>query len=435
MRTVQYALLLLVAACHAAAPRPERADSGWSRFRGPNGTGIATGSGYPAQIGPEKSVLWKRSFPAGFSSPVIGAGRLFLTGMEEDRLFTYGLDPQTGATTWRRESPRPRRTSFQVINHPASASPAVDGNVVVVFFDEYGLLAYSTDGEVLWRVPRPSAISGHCTPVVYRTQEGRDLVLLPGSYLLDAYDARTGERVWWVRGLPSEMKAVPALLGSTLWTHGFASPMNNRGQQIYLPEYAVAIEERDANGDGKISPAEVGEPQVEELFVFFDLDADGYLTEVDWDSTRAALEAVNSAMAIRIRDDYRGDVSEAAVQWTAYRDIPQLPSPLVVDSRYYMLADQGGLLTYLDAGTGARLDKVRLKDAVDAYYASPVAADGKVYLVSESGIVTVLAAGGDSEPLCTGEMGENCYATPALEGGRIWLRTASKLYCFEEPEP
>ena len=401
---------------------------------------------------------------------------VFLTGVEDERLFTYAIDRSTGATLWRREAPRPRRTRFHPKNHAAAASPAVDGDSVVVFFDEYGLLAYDHEGqerwrlplgpfdnvygmgaspiivgdvvvlacdqstasfvlgvskrtgEVRWRINRPQAVSGHCTPVVHRTADGRDQVLLPGSYLLDAYDAATGERLWWVRGLPGEMKSVPVLLGDTLWTHGFASPLNNLGNQIEYPPFESALETMDSDKDGRISENEIPDKRVQQLFVFFDPDGDGFLDEAEWEGTRASLASVNSAMAIRVGG--KGDRTADAVQWRYHRSIPQLPSPLVYEGVYYLLGDQGGLLTALSAGTGEPLERSRLEDAVDSYYAAPVAGGGHIYLLSESGILSVLSAGGSLDPIHTVEFDDPCYATPALEDGRIWLRTQSRLYCF-----
>jgi hypothetical protein len=312
------------------------------------------------------------------------------------------------------------------------ASPILVAGVVVLACDQssgsYVLGVSACDGRVLWRQESPRAISGHCTPVVHRAADGRDEVLLPGSYLLDAYDARTGERRWWVRGLPSEMKSVPVVLGDSLFTHGYASPLNDRGQQIRLPPFAQALEELDGDGDGRIRAVELTIERVQPIFVFFDLDADGSLDGAEWSQAQDALAALNSAMRIRLGG--RGDVTDTNVVWSAYRDVPQLPSPLVYDATYYMLADQGGLLTLLDPDSGERLDKARLEHGVDAYYASPVAADGKVYLLSEAGLLTVLAAGRQLETLHTADFGERCYATPALEGGRVWLRTERHLWCF-----
>ena len=447
----------------------------WNRYRGPNGTGIAEGH-YPARIGPETKAVWKRGFPAGYSSPILGRERIFLTGLEEERLFTYALDRETGETLWRRESPRPRRTKLHSDNHPAAASPAVDGDTVVVFFDEYGMLAYDLEGEerwrmplgpfnnvygmgaspviigkvvvlpcdqstgsyvlgvgkhdgrVLWKVARPRAVSGHCTPVARRGADGRDEVLLPGSFDLIAYDVLTGAKRWWVSGLPSEMKSVPVLLGDTLWIHGFASPANNLGNQIRMPAFGEALEAMDTDRDGRVARAELENEEAARLFVFFDLDADGSLDASEWELMRASFASVNCALAMEVGGE--GDVTESKVSWKYYRGIPQLPSPLIHGGIYYMLGDRSGHLTLLDPATGELIEKGRLEHGIDAYYTSPVAGGDNIYLLSQSGLLNVLAVGRGFEPLHTADFGEVCYATPALEDGFIWLRTATKLYCF-----
>lgn len=457
------------------------AGAGWAQFRGPNGRGVAQDGGYPEEIGPGHNEIWSRAFPPGHSSPVVHRGRVYLTGVEDERLFTYAVDAETGETLWRTETPRPRRTTFHEKNHAAAGSVAVDDEVVVSFFDEFGVVAHDLDGAVRWLAPlgpfdnvygmgaspilvddlvivacdqslgsyvialskadggvrwkvaRPRAVSGHCTPIVRRVG-GRTEILLAGSFLLDAYDAATGERLWWVSGLTSEMKSVPVLIDGVLYIHGFASPMNNRGNQIVLADFAETLAAQDADGDGKISAEEMPRPELARIFVFFDLDQSGALDAIEWDMTRDQLAAVNAAMAIDLRQEnaalLSGDVTEETVLWRYYQSIPQLPSPLVLGGRYYLLADQGGLVTILDTETGAPLERGRLVDAVDNYFASPVAAEGKVYMLSESGILSVLDATGGLTPLYNARFEDACYATPAFAEGRVWLRTEHRLYCF-----
>ena len=451
----------------------------WSSFRGPNGTGVAPSGSYPAEIGPKKNVVWERALSSGRSSPVLTSDLVVLTGVDEGRLFTYALDRETGETRWRREAPRPRRTTFHPKNGPAAASAAAGQRTIVVFFDEYGLLAYDHDGAERWRVPlgpfnniygmgaspvlhdgvvvlacdqtrdsfvvalaeedgrelwrssRPRAVSGHCTPVIRDMSEGRAEVLVAGSFQLDAHDLMSGERRWWVNGLPAEMKSIPVLRGDTVWIQGYSLPLNDHGNQIELPTFERATEEMDGDGDGRLSAGEIREPKVADSFRFIDLDGDGGLDAHEWDLTRAFFASANCAMAIQLGG--LGDLTDSNVRWRAYRSVPQLPSPLIDGGAYYMLSDQGGLLTILDPDTGARIERGRLDEAVDQYYASPVAGDGKVYLLSESGILTVLKSGGDLQTLHRAEFGEACYATPALEDGRIWLRTRTRLFCFGRP--
>jgi outer membrane protein assembly factor BamB len=451
--------------------------SEWNRFRGPNGTGLANGT-YPAKVGPAQNVIWKRAFPEGHSSPVCSSKLLFLTGVEGEKLYTYAVHRADGSTAWRQEAPRPRRTEFHGKNGPAAASAAVDADTVVVFFDEYGMLAYDHEGHERWRLPlgpffniygmaaspiligdhvvlpcddgkhsfvigvdkhsgevryqvdRPNAVSGHCTPVVYQPPKGKTQFILPGSFLLDAYDAATGERVWWIRGLPSEMKSVPVLLGDTLWIHGFGSPQNNKGRQIELPEFAAALQQMDQDGDKLISKEELSDPRVSRYYEFLDLDQNGTLDGDEWRLCRASFAAVNAAMAVRVGG--QGDMTDKSVLWQYYRSIPQLPSPLITNGVYYLLADQGGMLTTISADKGELVAKARVGAAGDAYFTSPVCGDGKVYLLSEAGLLTVLAAGKQLEPIHTAEFGEPCFATPALDDNKIWLRTFHHLYCLGE---
>jgi len=475
MERLRYSAAALCCAAGLLAQGPSAPR--WDRFRGPNGTGVADSGRYAAEVGPSQNVIWKRPFPSGHSSPVFGAKALFLTGVQEERLWTYALDRESGATLWRRPAPRPRRTKFHGKNGPAASSAAVDRDTVVVFFDEYGMLAYDHagaerwrlplgpffntygmgaspvlvgevvvmacddgkdsyvigvhkhTGEVLYKVARPDAVSGHCTPVVYAPDGVPAQFILPGSFLLDAYDARTGARVWWVRGLPCEMKSVPVLRGDTLWIHGYGSPMNDRGRQIELPAFADAVAALDTDADGELARDELRERRVKGYFKYLDLDRSGSMNASEWRLCRASFASVNAAMAIRVGGS--GDRTDDAVLWRYFRSIPQLPSPLVIGDVYYLVSDQGGLVTTISASSGARIAKARVGDAGDAYFTSPVAGDGKVYLLSESGVLTVLAAGG-LEVLHRADFGEECFATPALVDGSVWIRTHRHIYRLGE---
>src|SRR4029450_13860491 len=130
-----------------------------------------------------------------------------------------------------------------------------------------------------------------------------------------------------------------------------------------------------------------------------------------------------------------GDVTRSNFRFKHQRSVPQLPTALLYRDVLYMIND-GGILTTLDPRTGAVLKQGRLRDGVDQYYASPVAADGKGFFVSRTGIVTILKAGGDQEVLSVGELDDEVAATPAIADGRIYLRTRTALYCFAaKPAP
>jgi outer membrane protein assembly factor BamB len=462
---------LLAAFAVAEAARAED----WPRFRGPNGSGVAEAPGLPI-LGPGTPVLWKTPLPLGYSSPILDGGRIFLTAHEGEALLTLALDARTGRELWRRTAPRDRVEKIDKRNDAASPSPATDGRSVFVFFADYGLLAYDfegherwrtplgpfgnvyglgaspivvddtvvlvvdqglgsyvasfgkEDGRLRWKTPRPEALSGHSTPVVQRPPTGPPLIFAPGSFRMDAYAATNGESVWWVNGLPSEMKSVPVLDGDTVYVSGYSSPDNEPGAHKTVPSFTAVLKERDADGDGKISLAEAPEGPAHDYFIFNDLDHDGRLDAAEWSIFAASMAAENGLLAFRLGG--RGDQTPTSLRWRYQRSVPQLPSPLLYRGVLYMIND-GGILTTLDPRTGDALGKGRLRGAVDHFYASPVAGDGKVYFVTQSGTVVTVKAGPEQEVLALREMEDECYATPALAPGRIYVRTRGALYAFK----
>lgn len=451
-------------------------DTDWSRFRGPNGSGVSATKGLPAEFGPDKNVIWKTELPQGFSSPIIYDNRIFLTGRRDEALLTMAVDRTTGKVLWERAAPRTRKEPLDKRNHPAAASAATDGQHVVVFFGDYGLVAYDVGGKELWKQPlgpfnnvygmgaspvivddkviiacdqslnsfiaafdkktgkerwrtvRTEAKSGHSTPIVWTPPGGRKQILLPGSFLLSAYDPANGKRLWWVGGLSFEMKSTPVIKGDTLYINGFGSSDNNPGSKVPVMPTDEVFAKHDANKDGKLTPEELPTKHARDFMSFMDLDGDKLMSRADWDYYKAAMESDNGMLAIRLGGS--GDMTGTSVRWKYHRGIPQLPSPLIYENVLYMVNDGGGRVTLLDPDKGELLLQGRLPGSSDTFYASPVAGDGKVYISSEKGKVFVLPPGPKLEPIAVNDLGDNIYATPALVDGRIYLRTLNTLYCF-----
>src|SRR2546428_5273456 len=273
VRTVAASLVLMFLSSAADAPDPES----WSGFRGPNGSGVSTSTRLRAELGPDTNVIWKTALPFGHSSPALTRDRISLTATRSDRLVTICLDRQTGKILWEPEAPRAGVEKLDSRTGPAGPTPATDGTNVYVFFADFGLLSYDMDGRERWRVPlgpfnnlygmgaspvlvgdtvvlacdqntesfiiavaqrdgrvrwetpRPAAHSGHSPPIVYAPAGAPTQIVVPGSFLLTAYAAATGEKIWWVRGLSFELKSTPVVSGDTLYINGFGTPQNQPG--------------------------------------------------------------------------------------------------------------------------------------------------------------------------------------------------------------
>lgn len=448
--------------------------SDWPRFRGPNGSGVAETNALPEAFGPTRNVLWKTALPIGHSSPIVTGDHIFLTAVDQEKLYTICLNRQTGQIQWRRECPRSRVEQLDKRNSPASPTPATDGKNVYVFFADFGLISYGFDGNERWRLPlgpfhnvygmgaspivagdkvilvcdqsvesfivavgkddgrvrwkrpRPEARSGHSTPILYEPAGSPAQIIAPGSFRADAYAVDTGETVWSTGGLPSEMKSGAVLGDGVVYFSGYNTPDNEPGRQVHIPSFEEVLAANDKDKDGRISLAEVPDERTRMYFPFIDLNQDGYLTADEWKNYIALMTAENSLMAVQ---PGHGDVTTTGLRWKYQRGIPQLPTVLLYQNVIYMIND-AGVLTTLDPSTGAVLKTGRLRGVADRYFASPVAADNKVFFVSQTGIVTVLKPGGGQDILAVNELDDECYATPAIVDGRIYIRTRSALYSF-----
>ena len=133
-------------------------------------------------------------------------------------------------------------------------------------------------------------------------------------------------------------------------------------------------------------------------------------------------------MVVAIKPGGAGDVTNSRVSWEFTKSVPFVASPLSVGGHVFLVKD-GGILTALEAASG-KPKRVKRLPATGAYYSSPVAGDGKVYLLNERGRLTIISAVGNWKVLSTANFGEDTYATPAILNGRIYLRTVGHLYCF-----
>lgn len=463
----------------------------WPQFRGPNGRGVGAAKSLPEEIGPDKNVLWRTAAPPGHSSPVIAGDFIFLTAVEGGtrndlapgrmtdpggKLLTFCLNRHTGKILWRREAPRPRLEKYQPANTAASPSPVTDGRGVWVFFGDFGLISYGFDGNERWRLPlgpfnnpnghgsspvvykdllyllcdqdtdsyllaveketgkirwkvsRPESTRSYSTPAILTTESGPAQLIVPGAYQLTSYDAGTGERLWWVRGMSWQPKAAPQVEGDVVYAHWWEAG-GEAEEPSETPEFQEMLSKYDKDGDGKLSSGELSpEPRLQRGLSDIDLNGDALIDDRDWDFHRAKRASRNTLIAVRARG--RGDVTNSPnVLWRMQKYLPNLPSPLLYEGVIYLIKD-GGILSAVNAKDGSMLKQARLPAAIDTYYSSPVASAGLVYAISQQGKAMVIRAGADWQILSSSDFGEPVTSTPAIAGDRIYVRTKSMLYCL-----
>lgn len=292
--------------------------------------------------------------------------------------------------------------------------------------DSFLLAVDRATGEEIWRVDREGFTRSYATPVVWQAG-GRKQIVVAGALQLVAYDVDDGQKLWWVNGLARIVNTTPAqglgLLFVATW-----SPGGDTDARTAMPPWATALENWDANADGLLSQDEAKDPDVLDRFYRIDLNQDGGLDEAEWNKYARVFDlAQNTLLAIRPHGS--GDLTDEAVVWEYRKGLPYVPSPLIYHERLYMVKN-GGILTCLDAASGRMQKQLRLASG-ENYYASPVAGEDKIYVASEPGVVSVLEAG-PCRVVFKRDFGERTMATPVIADGRIYLRTEQALYCFGE---
>ncbi len=444
----------------------------WNRFRGPNGSGISGGSGFPFELGPSRNLLWKTKARKGKSSPVLSENHVFLTSATDDKLFTHCYDRKTGKLLWDKSVDRQRQAFNHPLNDPAAASPVTDGENVYAFFEDWGLVSYDAagnlrwktplgpfsnnqgigaspiffdgqivlqidqavdsyiaafdayDGETLWQTTR-SEHEGWATPIVYRQDSRTPYLLTVGDGLFGAHEMQSGKRTLNEFKLGGYIVASPVLEGDILIAYGYniATPSS----------FDKLLSTRDRNSDDLLSAGEYKDSFFTGIAKFRG-NRDGIIEREEWDAVKNNYSGPSRLSAIRLKGAENGIVQSEEL-WHYQRSFQGvIPSPLIYEGILYFVKN-GGIFTAMDAKTGRMLKQGRLRDAIDPYSSSPVAADGKLFVASESGKVSVLKAGGEWGTLTVNALEGGIFATPALSDGKIFVRTTEWLYCFAQRAP
>jgi outer membrane protein assembly factor BamB len=479
--------LLLVMASIAAV---QAADSWWTQFRGPNASGVAAADASPpVEFGPNRHMLWKTSLPAGHSSPVVWGDRIFLNAFEPESktLELICVSAKNGAILWRRSAtPVAELEQTHVVSNPATATPLLVSTHVYSYFSSFGLMAFTHDGKSAWTLPLPKPKTHHGSGASPILVAGDRIILnhdaMQGGYLL-AVDRRTGKELW-KQDYPAQpgkvesystptvfhdllilhragtIEAYEITTGKQRWampagTSGASTPIvsdsniyvntwNNLGegdQRPALPDYAAMVKKYDKDRNGSVGEAEfpadvkfTARPEIDAVpnsqnFASFrqvDRNKDGIMQPEEW-------EAFRSRVSTMAQDHGLLSINPAGntptVNWRENTSIPEVPTPLLYKGRVFLIRN-GGIASCLDAATGKVIYRGRV-GAPGAYFASPIAAAGRVYFASSEGTVTVLNASSEQlEVLARNELGDGIVATPAIAGKTIYVRTLRALYAF-----
>ncbi len=474
MRTPSFVLGILaaLAACCSFGVAAES----WPQFRGINGTARTNSElALPHELGPDSNVVWRVPVPPGHSSPVVSGDHIFLTAVDDGKLMTLGLDRQSGTVLWQAIARHDALEPIHAIGSHAQATTATDGERVVSFFGSCGLFCYDTAGELLWTRPMGpfnndfgAAISpiivddfvilcqdhdtdsflmaidkragetvwstdrsefprNYCTPVIVDV-DGKKQIVVAATLRVVGYDFETGREVWTVRGIARAACSSPAIdEDGTVYIASYAGG-GEPGARITLAPFEEVANRRDSNKNGTLEENELADDDpLRPRFSQADRDKTGSITRQEFEYFRGLFDKSRNNV-IAIRPGGSGDVSKSHVAWEYTKHVPFIASPVVANGHVFTVKD-GGILTSLDARTGQALKTKRLQ-ASGNYYSSPVAGDGKVYLLNQRGDLTVISAKGNWDVLSSAEFGEEAYATPAIVDGGIYLRTAGHLFCF-----
>ena len=471
MSTMIVSLPIILLLSAAGGDRP----GNWSQFRGPGGAALAVGNRVlPTEIGPKQYVVWKAPLPNGHASPVVHGERIFLTGVADGKLFTIGLDRKTGKELWRTEAPHKGLEKVHKIGNPAQATPATDGEHVVVFFGSAGLFCYDRDGKEKWRVvmgpfktefgaasspllvdgriilnqdydsestltvydvktgkqvwkvDRAEFGVGYASPVIWTVADKKQIVQV-GTLRVVGYEFDSGKEIWTVHGMSRIGNMTPTVgPDNTLYLAGWGAGADP-GDIISVPDFDAMLKQHDANKNSILEAKEIPAGPIKDRLPQFDRNRDDAVDRAEWVHMRRVFAAAKNRM-IAVRPGGTGDVTKTHVLWEQTKQLPYVPSPLLYNDLLFLVKN-GGIVSTLDPKTGKALKTDRIP-ARGNYYSSPVGGDGKVYVLSQQGELTVLSAKSDWEVLHSADFGEEIFATPALVDGRIYLRTAGHLYCF-----
>jgi outer membrane protein assembly factor BamB len=433
--------LLPAAQAGAQEERFEKARlENWHHWRGPEANGTVPRADPPLTWDKTTNIQWKAAIPGrGSATPIVWGDQVFVvTAIETDRVsapedlpkvdptlqrkttapnkyyefVVLSFDRNSGRLRWRRQAAEKVPHEGHHASHSyAAGSPTTDGKFLYVSFGSFGIYCYDLAGKLQWqrdfgRLNTRLGWGEAVTPVV----SGNRLLLnwdQETNAALICLDARTGKSLWKT---PRDEV--------TSWNTPFVVEHKGRTQVI-------------VNGTNRARGYDLQTGK--EIWQCGPMTTNAIPSPVAADGVAYCMSGYGQARAFAVPLDSVGDVSAGdGLVWRYRKGTPYVPSPLLLGDRLIFTQANEALLTVLDRKTGQPiLDRVRLP-GVRSFYASPVAAAGRIYLVDRAGTTLVLKQGDKLEVLATNELGDVVNASPVLVGRQLFLRGENTLYCISE---
>ena len=389
----------------------------WMQFRGSTGQGISSEKQLPITWTATKNIKWKASLPGnGWSSPIVFEDHVFLTTASEEGVScrVICVNRNDGSIEWNTEVHRQKPGAMRKQNSYATPTPVTDGKYVYSVFYDGTVIAVDFTGKIVWKNSEVKFFSLHGLGASPILANGQVIMPFDGS---SRKDTQVGWKIPWDKAV---VLSLDAGNGSVRWKGtrgdsrvGHVTPLLiNNGRQLvsaggdrvqgFDPETGKRIWSIYSQGEG-VTPS----PAVGGGLIY----------------TSSGFEAP-TLRAIRLGG--QGDVTKTHIAWEQKRGVAALSSLLYVKPYLYSIS-RDNILHCIDASSGKIVWLERLSGV---HWASPVYADGKVYILSEDGVTIVLRPGAKYDEVARNDIGDTCLASMAVSQGNFYIRSAQHLYCI-----
>jgi outer membrane protein assembly factor BamB len=389
----------------------------WTRFRGPNGTGVSDSKGIPVTW-TEKDFRWRVELAgSSHSQPVIWGNKIFVHSATPDEgreRMLFCLNKEDGKELWSKKLTLPTHKPGNNNSGYANSSPAVDADRVYAVFvagDQFLVEAFDHSGKQIWKENLGAFESQHgygASPIVH---DGKVIVTndQDGQSFIVALDVKTGKTVW--KCARHAMKQGTAYATPTIFERkGMAT-------QILTSCQAHGLSGLDAKTGALLWEAKVFDKRAVSSPVLVGDLVVGTCGQGGGGSILAAVKIGGN-----------GDVTSSNVAYSIKQAVPYVPTPIAVGERLYWVSDSG-VANCAEASTGKLIWTERIAEKA-VFFSSPIAIDGKLYIASKSGEVVVFAASDTFKILSRNPLGEGTFGTPCIDGDRMYVRTFTHLVCL-----